>query len=260
LDKDTLATGETRLLLEKSRARWKSENGQLTVNLNEVEVVTDKKDKQQSFRLDRGAYYFGSNFTLDLKTLQSTNSMMDAFYQIPGFSIKRDPNVINNSVAIKYKYLINNKDVVCFVDNSQIETEDLMNISIDEVEMIDVLKDPIYATQFNSSSVIVCVYLKRGRKNELDNTLNASQKIVIPMGYSKPSAFYVPGYSTPAERQELKPDYRSTLYWNPFVITGADGKADFQFTTADDKGPFTVIVEGITKEGQAIRFKGKLNR
>jgi len=257
LEKDASASSETRSLSEKSRARWKSENGQMSVLLNSVEIVTTKKDKQQTIRLDRGAFYFGSNFTLDENAIKSTSTMMNLFYQIPGFSF-----VIESDANHKLfnRYLIRNKDVVCYVDNIQIKTEDLMNISIDEVEMIDVLKDPIYTTQFNTSSVIVCVYLKRGKTNEVDNTLKASQKVVMPLGYSKPAAFYVPGYSSNSERQDLKPDFRSTLYWNPFVITGADGKADFQFTTADDKGPFTVIVEGITKEGQVIRYEGKLNR
>lgn len=258
LVKDTSISSETRSLLEKSRARWKSENGQLTVILKAVEIVTDKKDKQQTFRLDRGASYFGSNFTLDMKTLQSTNSMMNAFYQIPGFSMQQKPDVKNNAAA--YRYLINNKDVVCFVDNSQIETEELMNISIDEVEMIDVLKDPTYTALYNTNSVIVCVYLKRGRMNEVDNSPKASQKIFTPLGCSVPSAFYVPGYSSSSERQDLKPDLRSTIYWNPFVITGAEGKTEFQFSTADSKGPFTVIIEGITTDGRIIRYKGKLNQ
>ncbi|MEO6977603.1 MAG: hypothetical protein ABI113_04460, partial [Mucilaginibacter sp.] len=54
-------------------------------------------------------------------------------------------------------------------------------------------------------------------------------------------------------------DLRSTIYWNPTVVTGPDGKASFEFFNADGKGTYRVVVEGIDAEGnlgrQVYRYK-----
>jgi uncharacterized protein YfaS (alpha-2-macroglobulin family) len=45
------------------------------------------------------------------------------------------------------------------------------------------------------------------------------------------------------------PDLRTTIYWNPNIITGNDGKTTFEFFNADGKGTYRVVIEGIDNNG-----------
>ncbi|NNU33184.1 hypothetical protein HK413_01535 [Mucilaginibacter sp. S1162] len=51
---------------------------------------------------------------------------------------------------------------------------------------------------------------------------------VIPKGFSKVRKFYSPRYNNPVEAAKI-PDFRTTIYWNPYVGVDTTGKASFDF-------------------------------
>lgn len=69
-----------------------------------------------------------------------------------------------------------------------------------------------------------------------------------PMNYGDTKTFYHPRY-TAANKTDKKPDFRSTLYWNPNVVTDEKGNAQTSFFSADKKGSYTVWVEGSDMQG-----------
>lgn len=74
---------------------------------------------------------------------------------------------------------------------------------------------------------------------------------ISPKGYAQVRQFYSPKYEVP---QSLRNgDYRSTIYWNPAVITDKLGNATLQFYNADGKGTYKAIIEGIDKDGNIGR-------
>jgi hypothetical protein len=46
------------------------------------------------------------------------------------------------------------------------------------------------------------------------------------------------------------PDYRNTLYWNPSVKSGSDGKARIEFWSSDNKSDYIINIQGINQEGE----------
>ena len=71
-------------------------------------------------------------------------------------------------------------------------------------------------------------------------------------GYYKAKAFYVPKYDHPKTNDQSS-DLRTTVYWNPNVVTDKDGKASFEFYNNDTKGTYRVVVEGIDDDGKLGR-------
>jgi hypothetical protein len=59
--------------------------------------------------------------------------------------------------------------------------------------------------------------------------------------------FYVPQYETQKARESRLPDQRYLLYWNPAIQV--KGKVQINFYTSDVPGDYSVVVEGLTKEG-----------
>ena len=67
-----------------------------------------------------------------------------------------------------------------------------------------------------------------------------------------PLPFEVPDYSTERIKNSRKPDFRHTLYWNPFVEFTKGRPVNLSFYTSDLCGEFKVTVEGITTNGKMI--------
>lgn len=72
------------------------------------------------------------------------------------------------------------------------------------------------------------------------------------------STFNSPDYSSPAEKNSRIPDFRTTLYWNPSVITGKDGKARISFWTSDLTSDYEISIQGVTPDGRPVSVRKKL--
>jgi hypothetical protein len=60
------------------------------------------------------------------------------------------------------------------------------------------------------------------------------------------------------DAESTKPDLRSTIYWKPNLITDENGQAQIRFYTADLAGTYTLILEGISSEGEILRHVQKI--
>lgn len=73
----------------------------------------------------------------------------------------------------------------------------------------------------------------------------------IPMAWPT-QQFYSPKYKK-ADLTGLK-DKRSTLFWEPNVLTGSDGKVNLSFYTSDMTGSYTIRLEGSDMNGSIGTF------
>ncbi|QEM13857.1 hypothetical protein [Mucilaginibacter rubeus] len=69
-----------------------------------------------------------------------------------------------------------------------------------------------------------------------------------PLALSFPSQFYSPKYAVNAT-SKTQTDLRSTVYWQPNVNTGTDGKASISFYTADTPTTYSIIMNGTDMNG-----------
>jgi hypothetical protein len=76
-------------------------------------------------------------------------------------------------------------------------------------------------------------------------------------GFYKAREFYSPKYESAVPGKFA--DLRTTIYWNPNVITDKEGNASFEYFNADGKGNYRVVIEGIDDKGnlgrQVYRYK-----
>ena len=73
-------------------------------------------------------------------------------------------------------------------------------------------------------------------------------------GYYQARTFYTPRYEVKKPEYE-KPDLRTTIHWEPNVVTDEDGNATISFFNADSETIIKVDVEGIAEPG--IPLAGK---
>lgn len=77
---------------------------------------------------------------------------------------------------------------------------------------------------------------------------------VVPLGYAKQAEFYSPVYATDASKQRKDLDERTTIYWMPQLKFNDKGEAAVSFYTADRPSTYTIVLEGMTREGKACRY------
>ena len=70
-----------------------------------------------------------------------------------------------------------------------------------------------------------------------------------PIGFSLPKQFYSPRYTIKNKNIAPGIDLRSTIHWEPNVITDKNGKATVSFFSADKPADYTIIMEGTDLNG-----------
>jgi hypothetical protein len=239
--------------LKKSRDRYYYENGMMSVNLNKVEIVAKKVDKNKKMREDRGAFYSDPSYTFGEEALEMATSVIDLLIQAPGMSMNSSGDGV----------LMRNATPLIMVDNMEYSMEELQYLQVTDIKLIDILKDPSQTLMYGSKggNGVICIYLKRGEDRAAEPVvLGRNQADITPLGYSMPAEFYVPKYQVPENKENPLPDLRSTIYWKPVVKSNENGEADLFFYTADGSGTYTITAEGVSPKGEIIRYQGKMNR
>jgi hypothetical protein len=70
-----------------------------------------------------------------------------------------------------------------------------------------------------------------------------------PLPIMRPQQFYSPKYTTPVGTKDLQSDNRSTIFWEPNVLTDSEGRAKVSFYTSDVLGGYTISLEGSDMKG-----------
>jgi hypothetical protein len=147
------------------------------------------------------------------------------------------------------------------IDGNYVEYDEYDKLNPDRVQSIEVLTSPNFATVYGPKGGhgILVITTKKGKDYTDSNERYAPGVITyMPKGFYKAREFYSPQYDNPKTNQKMA-DLRSTIYWQPNIITDKDGKASFSFFNADGKGTYRVVIEGIDTDGnlgrQVYRYK-----
>lgn len=68
-----------------------------------------------------------------------------------------------------------------------------------------------------------------------------------PLAFSLPRKFYSPKY---VNKDAAGIDIRSTIYWEPNIITDEKGEATVTFYSADQPASYTIVMEGSDMNGR----------
>jgi hypothetical protein len=149
-----------------------------------------------------------------------------------------------------------------FISRFGLPVEDYMNyLDAEDIKGIEIMNSVKYATAYSSSypHMVVTVpdrylpiYLEVTTYSGNGAFYKKTPGIYLyrPLPFTLPTQFYSPKYTVANKTVAMGTDMRSTLYWEPNVLTNAEGKATVSFFTADKPANYTLIIEGITGEGE----------
>lgn len=136
------------------------------------------------------------------------------------------------------------------MDGMPVEADVFLSINPCDVDKIDILKGADAAI-FGSrgSTGVIAILTKRGGNN-YDYSKDPVLGVTLQkrMGYNVAREFYAPKYDV-SLAEHVRPDFRSTLHWQPNVRTDASGKATITYWNTDAKATMRIIAEGVSVQG-----------
>ena len=143
--------------------------------------------------------------------------------------------------------------MVVIVDGSLISGASLDDLNALDIYSIEVLRSGGYLAIYGSNAPggALVITTKRGADPvDVDNTPAAGVLTFPFKGFYIAREFYSPKYD---KTNTTAGDFRTTIYWEPDIVTDKDGKASFEYFNADTKGTYRMIIEGIDSDGNLGR-------
>ncbi|MDR3652187.1 MAG: TonB-dependent receptor plug domain-containing protein [Paludibacter sp.] len=230
---------------KQSKDKYYYEGGMRVINLGEVTVKANKVTDTQN------EYYSGmadEEVKSDQLEKYSGMTFLNFLYTIPGI------RVTGESVSIRGS----NYNPLFLVDNVEMnDISDISYLTTNDIERIQVFKGANAAIfGLRGGNGVIAITLKSGVEVKKGTPISLAH--ISPLGYQKPEYFYVPKYEVDSVLKSSQPDLRSTIYWNPALKSDSNGIIHVKFYTADNENNYSVVIEGITENGEICRYEDYL--
>ncbi|MFN3849414.1 MAG: TonB-dependent receptor plug domain-containing protein [Spirosomataceae bacterium] len=234
---------EKKLLFEKA------------IMLGEVLVKAKKRENERDTRV----LYGRADASINVENTYGAVSIFDLIRgRVAGVQVSGDP--MNPSIQIRGISSISlSTEPLFLLDGVPVTKETLLSVNVFDVEKIDVLKSAATTSMYGSQGAngVISVLTKRGNKNydwSKDEAMGIKSQPFL--GYYTAKEFYMPKYDQDLP-ENVRPDYRSTVFWSPIIKTDKDGKAKVSFFNTDAETTMRVHIEGIAYGG--VMGSGKAN-
>ena len=128
------------------------------------------------------------------------------------------------------------------------DVDQILNINIRELESIEVINLK-YILDGRLFEGIIHFITIEGKMAGLEFKQRVFRQAYAAL--SERFSFQSPGYSSDTLKNSPLADFRNTLYWNPGLQTRGEGSVSFEFYTSDEKGEYTLILEGRSADGRS---------
>lgn len=137
-----------------------------------------------------------------------------------------------------------------YVDEVLTSWEDVKNIPFSDIALVQFLPPPVAMAPFNGGfRGVITVYLKKGDDEPPSPGITQNYNHFSFNGFSVTREFYSPDYSI-KKSDMSEQDIRSTLYWNPNLVSDSAGSMRFHFFNSDKAKRFLIVIEGMDENGR----------
>jgi TonB-dependent SusC/RagA subfamily outer membrane receptor len=230
------------------KEKYYTEGGMMVIDLEEITVKAEAKKSN-----DMTDFYSGmadSNMNSERIDQLSGLDLLSILSTIAGVQVSGQEVSIRGAQG----------NPLFLVDGIEtINIEDILYLNSFDIENIAVFKGASAAIfGMRGGNGAIAITLKKGVTRQAITA--PSLMHIKPLGFQKPTEFYVPKYEVDSIRKQVKPDLRTTIYWNPKLLSDSTGTINIKFYTADKPNDYNINLEGISKTGEICRFTGIIRR
>jgi hypothetical protein len=210
----------------------------------------DKAERFANVNIDSAAFYGKADETYYLDDYTRFVVMEEVMREyVPGVMVRKRKDGFHFMVLDNLRRTVFQDDPLILVDGIPVfDVDKIMDFEPIKIKKLEVLTRKYYLgpLAFNG---IVSYTTYAGDLAGLQ--LNPQSVSLDYEGLQRQRVFYSPHYSDQKQRESRIPDRRNLLYWAPKVTLSKEGKRQLEFYTSDLTGDYTIVIEGLTKDGMA---------
>ncbi|MEO8768819.1 MAG: hypothetical protein ABI402_02000 [Ferruginibacter sp.] len=223
------------------------------ITLDEIKLKAKLKSEREKYEKKYVSGRMGNaTKTLDFLTDPPTSNQNILNYlksKINGVDISGGP--LNYSIVYRNGRSLSGGPIQMniFLDEFEVDAAQIATMSISDVALINVYSSGGLSGGAGGS---LAIYTKKGGGSVQGGVEH--QEYLIP-GFSPTKEFFSPNYESASDENILN-DERSTLYWDPYLLTNAQNKSiHFSFFNSDKAKKFRIILEGILEDGKLLHVE-----
>lgn len=219
--------------------------------LQDVTVKTKVKSHLQELedKYASGLFKGGDGYSFDL-TANPANGGYDIFSYLQGKVAGLQITGMGSNANLSWR----GSTTSLFLNEIPADASMLSSVNINDIAYIKVMRPPFMGSFGGGAGGAIAVYTKKG--NDVRPAQGKGLNSTIVTGYSSVKEFYSPNYKDLSASAQVTADYRSTLYWNPVILTDAGRqKVKVEFYNNDITKAFRVVLEGVNEIGKMVRIE-----
>ena len=183
------------------------------------------------------------------KMLVGAINIYSIFYKTPGVLVR---NGLLYGVRGRTSLSSAQKPMLLIVDGVIVPPDFLPDINPMDIAGIEVLSSAYNSAVYGDDGAggVIHITTKKGGLGKGAAATNTAK--VSNVGFNVVKEFYSPDYDDPKTNQQFQ-DLRSTIYWNPKLITDKNGTAKFSYFNASTPGNYRITIEGLDAFGNIGR-------
>ncbi|WP_207495427.1 MG2 domain-containing protein [Aridibaculum aurantiacum] len=216
-------------------------------------VIVTTRTKTRIEQMDE-RYTFGMFKGADGQAFDMTDPMNASAFNIFAFLQGRVAGIQIQDPFNNPSVTWRREPVALFLDQMPVDAQTLATINVNDVAYIKTFRPPFFGAFGGGSGGAIAVYTKRGNDRPMELGAGLSRAKVA--GYSELKEFYSPDYSKRNSEKDVVADYRTTLYWHPYIFTdGSNNTVRVEFFNNDISTSFRIVLEGVNEVGKMTRVE-----
>jgi hypothetical protein len=227
---------------------WKKRSSYKT--LQEVIIKSKVKSRDQILeeKYATGLFSGGDAYTFNLLDDKSAMGALDILTYLQG----KVPGLMISGQGAQTSLSWRGSTPDLFLNEISSSMDMVRGVSVRDIALIKVFRPPFFGAMGGGSGGAIVIYTRKGGDFSSNASASKGMPNSILTGYAKFKEFYSPQYDNPEEMAET--DIRTTLYWNPYVITNKKSpRVRIQFFNNDISKKLQVVLEGINSDGKMTR-------
>ena len=172
------------------------------------------------------------------------------FYDVENDLASKGYSDIISYLRSKVPHSLQNINTEIFLDDVRLEDKEMiLPVQVSSVAYVKVFRGPFIASLPGG---VIAIYTKHSNSKIEDPDHKKAVENAVLNGYSVFKEFYNPNYENASDN--FLPDNRTTLYWNPYVLTNTQNKkVNIEFYNNDTSKKLQIILEGVNSNGKLTR-------
>lgn len=238
---------------KNNASKIQSELSPSGVLLQELKVIAKAKSEKQKFedKYTTGRLGSSANKEIDFLSEPPINGINIFDYlrsKVAGVNISGGPLDYTINYRGTRSLMGGPIAMAVYLDEFQVEPRDIATLPVSQVAMLKVFG----ASPLTGPGGALAIYTRR---DGYTRPLQSEKAEVKLEGFSPTKEFFSPSYGD-EKYDRIASDYRSTLYWNPYLSTTAqNGTVSFSFYNSDNARQFKVVIEGVLDDGKLLQIE-----